>query len=67
MTVATYFAKGRSRLGYASLAFRRRDGATATIAEKRLLPQDRIEAFRRELFGIREEILRLMQRFRDEQ
>jgi hypothetical protein len=39
--------------------------ASEKVAEKRLLPEDALESFRRELFSIREEILTLMQRFRE--
>ena len=34
------------------------------VAEKNLLPPERLESFRAELFGIREEMLRLTQHFR---
>jgi hypothetical protein len=40
--------------------------AAEKVAEKNLLPSDRLEAFRADLFEIREEILSLMQRFRDQ-
>jgi hypothetical protein len=38
--------------------------ATAAVARKKLVEPDRLEAFRKELFEVREEILRLMERFR---
>jgi len=34
------------------------------VAQKDLLPPERLEAFRAELFEVREKILELMQRFR---
>ena len=39
--------------------------AADKVAEKKLLPNERLERFRIDLFEIREEMLRLMQRFRD--
>ena len=38
--------------------------ATEKVAEKKLLPAERLELFRTELFDIREQILALMERFR---
>jgi hypothetical protein len=40
--------------------------ASEKVAEKRLLDSNRLEPFRAELFGVREEILVLMKRFREE-
>jgi hypothetical protein len=39
--------------------------ASEKVAEKKLLPADKLESFRTELFSIREEVLRLMQKYRD--
>jgi hypothetical protein len=41
--------------------------AAEKVAEKNLLPHERLENFRTELFGVREEILALMQRFREKE
>jgi hypothetical protein len=41
--------------------------AAEKVAEKNLLPKDRLEAFRADLFEVREEMLKLMQRFRANQ
>jgi hypothetical protein len=41
--------------------------AAEKVAEKNLLPPERLEEFRGELFTVREEILGLMQRFREEE
>lgn len=40
--------------------------ASEKVAEKRLLNSNRLEPFRAELFGVREEILVLMKRFRED-
>jgi hypothetical protein len=39
--------------------------ATERVASKNLLPQERLESFRAELFEIREEMLALMQKYRE--
>jgi len=41
--------------------------AAEKVAGKNLLPPERLEQFRGELFAVREEILGLMQRFREEE
>jgi hypothetical protein len=38
--------------------------AAERVAQKNLLPAERMESFREELFGIREEMLALMQKYR---
>jgi hypothetical protein len=39
--------------------------ASEKVAQKNLIPGERLESFRAELFAVREEILVLMKRFRD--
>jgi len=39
--------------------------ASEKVAGKKLLPGDRLQSFRDELFAIREEILALMQKYRE--
>ena len=47
-------------LGYVNASM----AAAEKVAPKQLIPDERLEAFRKELFSTREEILALMQRFR---